>query len=117
MPDPVFFTSLPHDLHAPLRMVADRLKTDPGFADALNAFLADDGSECDEPADLNDDPVPDIMVLDANNRLFVVLEGDWAQLVRVLAGLNSLPVDQGIRAALERYTATTLAQEAAGKVG
>ena len=117
MRDPIFSTRLPHDLQAPLRRAAARLKTDPGFADALEAFLADEGSERDYPADLHDDPVPDIMVLDVNERLFIVLEGEWAELVRVLAALNSLPVDQGIRAAIERYTSTTLATEAAEKAG
>lgn len=57
-------------------MVADYLNTEPGFAHALKMFLAENRSECDYPDDVNDDPIPDIMVLDANDKLFVVLKGD-----------------------------------------
>jgi hypothetical protein len=117
MLDPTFSANLPHDLHAPLRKVADRLKTEPDFADALEAFLADDGSKCDAPADLNVDHVPDIMVLDAHEKLFVVLEGEWAQLIRVLAALNGLSAGQVIWSALALYTAAVMVKESAEKAG
>lgn len=110
MHDAVFSASLPHDLHAPLRMVADRLKAEPGFAEVLDTLLADQGGECDvHPADPNPNHnrIPEVTVLDEGDLIAVVLGGDCARVVQTAAGLSNVSVAMGIWLAIRLYGAAT----------
>lgn len=113
MPDPVFSASLPHDRHAPLRMVADRLKTDPGFAEALEAFTAADEERLYSAAALDYVSAPDVIVAEYPDRLTFTVEGDLAQMVRLTAQLNGVSVAKGVMVALALYVAVSTAKEGA----
>ena len=121
MSDTVFSANLPHDFHATMRMVADRLEKEPGFAESLDTLLADQGGECDaHPADPNPNHnrIPEVTVMDEGDLIAVVLGGDCAQVVQTAAGLSNVSVAMGIWLAIQLYGAATqvrVTKEDAGK--